>query len=406
MSLSYLIKAGRVISDFEIHEKVNIGVQDGRIKGFVPEDAAADQVIDLSDHTVLPGLIDLHIHFGPEVEGHIYARLMESRNEKLIKSVVDARNLLLAGFTTARDLGGRCAISLRNCIDHGEIVGPRLKCSGRGLTSTGGTEDYRYTTVDTVKELSDCVQVADGPDGCRKAVRDQYRLGADLIKIFVNGLEVEERYSEAEIVATVDEANRLGLAVAVHAQGGNVLKQAVTAGCQTIEHGTYLDEEGCLLMHDHGVVFVPTLAFHAKYAIEGVKHGTPPDDPQSAPQRLPRMMESVKMAHELGVVIGTGSDYGFRSFLRHGAHNADEIVLLTQAGLTPMDALMAATLNGAKALRMTDQIGAINAGLVADLVAMPGNPLEDIDVVKQVDFVMKDGRVLRTPSERGAFNAA
>jgi len=399
---SAVVRATYLITDAKVIERVAIVVENGRIIRLTDWDTRGDTEVDLSGLAVLPGFIDAHLHFGVEVEPHDYGRLFESRAAKIIKSVRDSQNLLLAGFTAARDVGGRAAVALRDCINAGEAHGPRLWCSGRGLTTRGGAEDWRYVPVEMVNELSDVVQVCDGPNGFTQGVRDQYRLGADLIKLFVNGDFVEQRLSEAEIDAVMVEARRLGYEVAVHAHGGDVLRQAVEGGCRTIEHGTFLSEEECLLMKTHGVIYVPTLAFTRLWSEEGSRHGVPVEKAAMHGERYQHRREAVAMASRLGVKVAAGTDFGFRGFMRHGALNTEEMVLLAGAGLGPMDALMAGTAHAAATMGHEGRLGSIREGACADLVAIDGDPLQDIAAVRQVRFVMQNGAVVRDDTHRAS----
>ncbi|HBY96058.1 MAG: amidohydrolase family protein [Ardenticatenaceae bacterium] len=360
----------------------------------IPPDA---EVIDLGDRTLLPGLIDAHVHFSPEEAGHLYGRMFEPSQRKLIRATVDARNALAAGFTTMRDVGGRDAIYLRDAIAAGDIPGPRILASGLLITSTGGHEDPRYLTPDWVRQISHLSRVASGPDDCREAVREQYRLGADLIKIMSTGLGMLAQFTYKETEALIDEAHKLGMRVASHANGGPGLKDALKAGVDTIEHGTHLDEEDLAFMRAHNIFLCPTLAITEKLIGEGPKYGVAQYMVNAARDREDSRIQSFMKAYRSGVKITTGSDFGLRPFTRHG-DNVLELVLMVKAGCAPMDAIVAATKNGAEALGLGDRLGQVQAGKVADLIATRGDPTDRIEDLYQVDFVMKTGAVFRQPA--------
>lgn len=366
----------------------------------IPPDAS---VVDLQDRTVLPGLIDCHVHFGPETAGHVYGRLFEPAQRKLIRAVVDARNMLEAGYTAARDVAGRDAVYLKQAIEAGDILGPRLMCAGLAITSTGGHEDHPYFPAKWMAEQNVLARIADGPDDCRKAVREQMRLGADLVKILVHlnapshtGSHVRliDEFTEDELVAIVDEAHKLGMKVAAHAHGGPGAKMALHAGVDTIEHGTFLDDEDFAYMVDHGVYLCPTLSITATIAAVGDAHGVNPVLVQASKERLRTRMETMIRAYRAGVKLAAGSDFGLRPFTRHG-RNAVELVLMWEAGCAPMDVIVAATKHAAEAIGMGNFIGTLEPGKWADLIATETNPLEDVRALEAVRFVMKGGVIVK-----------
>ena len=355
------------------------------------------EIIDLGGRTLLPGLIDTHVHFAPEEAGHLFGRMFEPSQRKLIRATVDARNGLMAGFTTMRDVGGRDAIYLRDAINAGDIPGPRILASGLTITCTGGHEDPRYLPIEWVRQINHLARVAKGPYDCREAVREQYRLGADLIKIMSTGLGMLAQFTYGETEALVDEAHKLGMKVAAHASGGPGLKDALKAGVDTIEHGTLLDEEDLVFMCEHNVFLCPTLSITQKLIQEGPQYGVAEYMVKAARGREEQRLSSFMKAYRYGVKITVSTDFGLRPFTRHGG-NALELQLMVQAGCTPMDAIVAGTRHGAEALGLGDQLGTVEAGKLADLIAVSGNPLDRIEDMYQVDFVMKGGAVFRQPA--------
>ena len=359
----------------------------------IPADA---EIIDLGKRTLLPGLIDAHVHFGPEEAGHLYGRMFEPRQRKLIRATVDVRNALAAGFTTMRDVGGRDTIYLRDAIAAGDIPGPRILASGLTITCTGGHEDPRYLPPEWVRQINHLARVASGPDDCREAVREQYRLGADLIKIMATGLGMLAQFTFEETEALIDEAHKLGMKVAAHAHGGPGLKDALKAGVDTIEHGSFLDDDDLAFMREHNVFLCPTLSIKEKLAQEGPKYGVSEYMVRAGQERRAERLRTFLRAYRLGVKIVMGTDFGLRPFTRHGG-NALELELMVKAGCTPMDAIIATTKHGAEALGLGNELGTVQAGKLADLISVSGKPLDRIEDLYQVDFVMKAGAIFRQP---------
>ncbi len=357
----------------------------------IPEDA---QVFDFPEDTVLPGLIDGHVHFAPDDAGHVYARQFEPAQVKLIKAVVDARRMLEAGFTSARDVGGRNAIFLKRAIEMGEVPGPRMKCAGLTITCTGGHEDPSFLRPEWVREVSNIARVADGPDDCRKAVREQMRIGADFIKVLASGLELNrDQFTYEELHAIIDESHKLGMRVAGHLNGGTSLKNCLKLRIDTVEHGTELDDEDCQQMVNQGTYLCPTMAITEKLIREGPAHGVSEMFIRAATARRSTRLASFLRAYRAGVKIFAGTDYGLRSFTRHGT-NAWELELMVEAGCKPADAVVAATKHAAEAMGIGTITGTLEKGKLADLIVAPGDPLQDIRRLHGVRFVMKDGQVI------------
>jgi imidazolonepropionase-like amidohydrolase len=407
---SKAIKCGVLISDGKVYENITIGIKDKYFVDFIKEDKRIEwkEILDLSEYTILPGLIDAHIHFGPDDAGHKYARLFEDANKKLIKAVVDAKNLLRAGFTSARVVGSERALALRDCIDSGEIEGPRLICSGKGITTIGCAEVNRgyNLPLDIIDKYADMTRIACGVEECRRIVREEYWHGVNFIKLFVNGEYLESNFSEAEIETVIEEARRLGLKVAVHSNGGELLRCAVKAGCHTIEHGVFLEEKDCLLMKENGVIFVPTPAFPYIITNRGKDFGVPEETIAPQKEILEQALESIRLAREIGTEIATGSDYGIRAFNRHGTKNINSILLLVKAGFSPLEAITSATKIASKALGLEDKIGTIVSGKYADLIAVTGDPLSNVEKLKDISLVIKEGEIVHNLLPEGIYKKA
>jgi imidazolonepropionase-like amidohydrolase len=364
--------------------------------------AAGAKVIDLKNQTVMPGFMDMHVHFESETSPTAYAEAI-SLNQGTIafRSVNYAERTLLAGFTTVRDLGGSgINVQLRNAINQGLVKGPRMLVVGKAISATGGhmdpTNNYR---ADLQGDPGPAQGVANGPDEARKAVRYQYKNGADLIKIASTGgvLSVAKdgsapQFTEEEIRAIVETARDLGLKVAVHAHGAEGMKRAVRAGVTSVEHGTLMDEETMKLMKKNGTWYVPTLTAGKSVADSAKIKGYYPA--LVTPKALaigPQLQGTFAKAYKAGVKIAFGTDAGV---FMHGK-NAKEFEYMVEAGMPPMEAIKAATVSAAELIGLSDKVGTVEKGKLADLVAVSGDPLKDIKLLQQVTFVMKDGVVYK-----------
>lgn len=364
-----------------------------------------DTVIDLSKHTVMPGLMDMHTHFSSQSSPASYSEGF-SMNEAdyALRGAVFARKTLLAGFTTVRELGDSYHIStaLRKAIDAGYTEGPRIFTAGTAIATTGGHADpTNGVAYGRMGNPGPDEGVINGPDEARKAVRQRYKEGADLIKITATGgvLSVAKsgknsQFSDEELKAIVDTAKDYNFTVAVHAHGKEGMERAIKAGVTSIEHGTFMDDNTMALMKQHGTYLVPTLSA-GKFVAEKAKiPGYFPEIVRlKAAATGPLMQQMFSRAYKAGVRIAFGTDAGVGM---HG-DNWKEFVYMTEAGMPAHDAILAATINAATVLQQQDTLGSIKVGKIADLVAVAGDPLQHIELMQNVSFVMKAGQVYKRP---------
>ncbi|MDP4261845.1 MAG: amidohydrolase family protein [Bacteroidota bacterium] len=392
------------VSD-EPKKNMTIVVEKNKISGIetgFSKAGANDRTIDLKSRTVTPGWIDMHVHLEEETNPNRYLQeFTMNPADYAFQSVKFSEITLMAGFTTVRDLGGTGVnISLRNAINKGLIKGPRIYTAGKAIATTGGhadpTNGYR---ADLMGDPGPDAAVANGPDECRKAVRQRYKEGSDLIKITATGgvLSVAKsasnpQFTEEEIKAIVETAKDYGFRVAVHAHGAEGMKRAIRAGVNSIEHGTYMDDEAIALFKQYGTWYVPTLTAGSSVADSAKKPGYYPD--LVTPKALeigPKIKATFAKAYKAGVKIAFGTDAGV---YKHGM-NWLEFGYMIEAGMKPMDAIKSATINAADLLGEKDKLGSIEANKVADIVAVDGDPLTDSKVFGKVVFVMKDGVVYK-----------
>ncbi len=410
-----VIHAGRLLAEpgRAVMENKTVIIKDGVIEriadGFVgAEDASPDDAVtvhDLKDMFVMPGLIDGHVHLLSEnnPKGRLQ-RVEMSEGDLAIAGARHARRTLMAGFTTVRDVGAGSSdaiFALRDGVARGDVPGPRIFASGSTISVTGGHGDGTQGYRDDVAELLHQSGVCDGVGDCRRAVREQVRRGADHIKLTATAgvlsntaAGLEQQFFEDEMKAIMDAAHAMGRKATAHAHGVNGINAALRAGVDSIEHGTYLDNESIRLFKRNGAYLVPTLLAGATV----VEWAQDPETFLLPPQRAkalqvgPLMHEMAKRAHEGGVKIAFGTDSGVS---KHG-ENAREFALLVEAGMTPMEAIRSATVMGAANLGQSDVLGAIAPGKFGDLIAVSGDPLADITELENVDFVMKAGRAYKT----------
>lgn len=380
-------------------------IEDGRIKeigsaGSVrPRVPTGTKVIDLSRETVLPGLIDCHTHltFDPGAIG--YRGLGISYPREALTGAKNARITLEAGFTSVRNLGalGYSDVALRDAIDAGDVPGPRMQVSGPPLSITGGHADNNLLApqFDYLNE-----GVANGVPGVMAKVREDIKYGSDVIKFMASGGVLSkgdradlEQYSPEEMRAIVTESHRLGRKVAAHAHASQAIKDAVEAGVDSIEHGSFMNEEDVQLMKQRGTYLCPTLYLMDWFMENYQRLGLTPDMITKAKMVMPAARENVSRAMREGVKIAFGTD---AAVYPHG-QNAHEFPVMVRMGMTPLAAIQSATVNAADLLGWSDSVGTIEPGKFADLIAVDGDPLVDTSVLEHVKFVMKGGEVVKNP---------
>jgi imidazolonepropionase-like amidohydrolase len=370
------------------------------LPGYIPRppEAPADaqvRIVDLKDRFVLPGLMDAHVHLDDEPS---FSRRRVERGdrkpasaaEKTVNAVVYARRALAAGFTTVRDLGSddQSVFAVRNAINQGRIIGPRILVAGSAIAVTGGHGDGTpiHAAADRAARIAE--GTCDGADECRSAVRHMYKLGADVIKFTATGgfgsnTGLDPQLFPDEVKAIIDTAHLVGLKVAAHAYSPVAIKEAVRAGVDSIEHGFLLDDEGIQLMKKNGTFLVPTLSAAYPPPIFRIPN------PESV--QIRNQYRAFERAMAAGVKIAFGSDVGTFS---HGT-SAKEFGYMVQYGMSPVDAIRAATRSTAELFGLEAEVGTLEPGKVADLVAVTRDPLADIAALMDVDFVMKSGRVAK-----------
>jgi imidazolonepropionase-like amidohydrolase len=403
-----IIYCGKLIdpASLQVRTEMSIIISGNTIsdvqKGYVPA-ATGDKVIDLKTRTVMPGLIDAHVHLEMETGANAQLkRFTLDDADVAFQSTVYAKTTLMSGFTTVRDLGGTGVnISLRNAIRQGTVAGPRVYTAGKIISSTGGHGDPTHGwRKGLVADDETTVTVADGKDACIKAVRQMYKEGADLIKITASGgvLSLEKdgtgpQFSEEEMRAIVETAKDYGMRVAAHAHGAEAMKRAIRAGVTSIEHGTLMDDETISLFKQHNVWYVPTIIAGKSVSDSARAHPNyfPPVIAGKALSIGPVIQSTFAKAYKAGVKIAFGTDAGVYA---HGK-NWLEFVYMTEAGMPPLEAIRCATLNAAELIGVNDKVGTIEKGKFADIVAVDGDPTQDIHVMGKVKFVMKDGVVYK-----------
>lgn len=390
----------------EVFTEKTIVVSGNKIKsienGYITSDNPNDTVVDLKSKTVMPGLIDMHVHMENEYNPARYMdQFTANEADVAFKSVNYAEITLLAGFTTVRDLGGTGVnIALRNAINNNTILGPRIFTAGKAIATTGGHADptngrKKLLMGDPGPEQG----VINSPDEARKAVRQRYKNGADNIKITATGgvLSVAKngqnpQFTLEEVRAICETAKDYGMIVAAHAHGDEGMQRAVIGGVTTIEHGTKMSYKTMDLMKQYGTYFVPTITAGKAVAENAKIDGFYPEI--IVPKALeigPKIQSTFAKAYKRGVNIAFGTDAGV---FPHG-QNAKEFGYMVEVGMPPMEAIQSATLINAKVLGLANELGQIKPNFIADIVATDSNPLEDITAMERISFVMKDGIIYK-----------
>lgn len=403
-----LVRAGRLIDGVSPapREKVTVVVEGERIVEVVagfPAPAAGEKLLDLSDATVLPGFIDLHVHLGMEMSPASYVeRFTWNPADLALRAAAHARTTLRAGFTTVRNLGDvyNETVSLRDAIRQGRVEGPRIFTAGKSISTTGGHVDPTNGWCDLIEgDPGPKDGVANGPDEMAKAVRQRYKDRADVVKIAATGGVLSlarspnaPQFTEEEVAAVVRTARDYDLPVAVHAHGVEGMKRAIRAGVDSIEHGTQMDDEAIRLFREKGVWYVPTLSAGIFVGEKAKVRGYLPEVVRPKAELVgAQIRATVAKAVAAGVPIAFGTDAGVGP---HG-DNGKEFGYLVEAGMTPMEAIRAATSSAAKVLRAEKDLGSLEKGKLADLVAYRKDPLADVSVLATPpDLVMKGGVVV------------
>jgi imidazolonepropionase-like amidohydrolase len=387
------VKTGKVLTDQEIlienDRIVSVGPASGKNSG--------SNVIDLSKATVLPGLVDAHVHLTGDLKYIGYQSLGISLPRATLTGAKNARATLMAGFTTVRNVAaeGYSDVALRDAIDDGDIPGPRMRVSGPPLSITGGHCDNNLLPFEF---HSTAEGVADGVEAVQHRTREIIKYGADLIKICATGGVLSKgdnpqhsQFTQDELKAIVTDAHRLGRKVAAHAHGAEGIRWAAEAGVDSIEHASYIDDAAIAAMKQHGTYLVPTLYLADWFAENAEKLHVPAELVAKGKAVMPAARKNVAHAFASGVKVAFGTD---AAVYPHGL-NAREFGVMVKLGLTPLAAIQAATVNAADLLGWPDKIGTVEPGKWADMIAVDGDPLQDVTTLEHVKFVMKGGEVVK-----------
>jgi len=394
------VRSGRLL------ENQVIVIRGERIEQVVPVAAAGiphgATVVDLTQATVLPGLIDAHDHLTGDHRFHGYRSLGISVPRAALYGATNARRTLLTGFTSARDVGadGYADVALRDAINDGEVLGPRLLVSGPALGITGGHCDENLLPAEYNRRAAG---VADGPWAARAKVREVIKYGADLIKFCATGGVLSkgddvgvQQYTLEEMQAIVEEAHKLGRRVAAHAHGAEGIKTAILAGVDSVEHASLIDDEGIRLARERGTFLVMDIYNDDFIISKGAEMGMLPESLEKEKKVGQQQRDNFRRAWQGGARMAFGSDGGVYP---HG-DNARQFAYMVKYGMTPLEAIQAATMHAAELLGWSDRVGTLEPGKFADLIAVEGNPLADVTALERVRFVMKGGAVVRHDPSR------
>nr|WP_310650641.1 MULTISPECIES: amidohydrolase family protein [unclassified Colwellia] len=389
------VKNGEIIKNVAVLIDGNKIVQVGK-QGKVKTEQGAS-IINLKGKTLMPGLMDMHVHLNSDAEDNFLAAKGNSVPRQTVKAVKNAKKTLLAGFTTVRNLGasGYSVIGVRDGINAGEVPGPRIWAAGHSISITGGHCDDNFSPPEA-KSISG--GVANGPWAVRAKVRENIKYGANTIKVcatggvFSKGTKVGiQQLTEEEMKAAVDEAHLRGLITAAHAHGTSGIKAAIRAGIDSIEHCSFLDDEAIKLALKHGT-YMSCDIYNTEYTLEfGAANGVPEENINKEKMVSKAQRESFRRATKAGVKMVFGSD---AAIYPHG-DNGRQFSRMVTYGMTPMQAIQAATINSATLLQQQGSLGQIKSGYLADIVAVDGNPINNISLMENVTFVMKDGVIYK-----------
>jgi imidazolonepropionase-like amidohydrolase len=401
------VQAGKLLADpatGKVETAKTVVIENGKVTrivdGYVT--GPGGKVVDLKDSFVLPGLIDSHVHLtGQQGPTSRLDEVTQSSADQAMVGAGYARKTLMAGFTTVADLGAEnhAIFALRDGIKRGDVIGPRIIAAGSAVSVHGGHGDINGYTEEVMHVLRP-TSVCSGADDCRRAVREQVWVGADIIKITATGgvlsntaAGLNQQFSDAELQAIVETAHRMGRKVTAHAHGVDGINSFLKAGGDSIEHGTYLDGDSIAAFKKNGAYLVPTLmAGDFVYRIaSGPNNFLTPAQTAKALDAGPKMLAMARRAHDGGVKIAFGTDTGVSA---HG-DNAGEFALLVKAGLTPLEAIQTATVNAADHFSLSAEIGSLAPGKAGDLIAVKGDPLSDVTVLQHVTSVVKSGVVVK-----------
>jgi len=406
---NYLLHVGSLIDveKLKVYKNQSVRISANKIvaveKGFIAKNDN-ETLIDLKDKTLMPGLMDMHVHLSGEISKTSYSEgFFMSDADFALRSTVLAKKTLNAGFTTVRDLGDLApgvVVSLRKAIDKGYVPGPRIFAAGKSIATTGGHADPtnglkpQYMLDPGPKQ-----GVINGPDEAMKAVRQRYKEGADVIKLTVTGgvlslakSGTNPQFTQEELNAVVKAAKDYDFTVAVHAHGAEGMKRAVLAGVDSVEHGTYMTDEVMRLMKKKGTYYVPTITAGKWVGEKAAIKGYYPDIVQPKAAAIgPVIQSTFAKAYKKGVKIAFGTD---AAVFPHGL-NGREFKYMNEAGMPAIETIRSATLTTAQLLRIEDKLGSIKIGKLADLVAVDGDPLKDMSLMENVSFVMKDGVIYK-----------
>lgn len=391
-----LIKSGRMIdgTGSEPLNEADLLIKNDLIEALGPAgtvDYPADaEVVEAEGKTVMPGLIDAHVHLFGSASMNQLTWFFDDPYLRAMRSVTDIWKIIDAGFTTARDLGNARAIPLRDAVNEGSCVGPRIVACGRAISQTGGHSDILHSIpVEMGADRMGVGRIADGVAEVRKAAREQLRAGADFLKIMTTGGVMSERdkstssqYSLEEIRAFVEEAANVGCRTSSHSHGAQGVKNALIGGIKTIEHGIYLDDECIELMVKNNHYLVPTLAIVDTIVVNGEKVGVLPESVRKAKIAQEDHISSFKRAYRAGVLCGLGTDYLTDPMGPMGQNAIEMEIYVEKIGLSPMETIVCATRNNAEILDLADEIGTLEPGKQADVIVVNGDPLDDIKVLR------------------------